>query len=158
MTISQVIRGRGAIVRRQDGSYEHGTYDPKRSCVQLSDTTVPVDNNDLSWGLFGKRPLTLTWEAGTDIHERVRTDSTEPGLVPVTDGGAHRLRDRDLEIDMGAAHRLLRGVNESDEISRTEEKAEAEYGGAGDDLDGVLMGVLVGVMLVLGTLTTFMML
>lgn len=146
LTISQIIRRQGVLVKRKTGEYEIGTYLPDTEEIVLTDRRLPVDADELVWGLFGKRHFGLTWEPGTDFHQRIQRDDGA-----ATDGGG-------LPIDMGAAHRYLRGVNDSDAITRTENKAKAEHGGGSDGISDLWMAILIGVMLVLGWLTTFIML
>ena len=142
-TIAQVIRGRGVLVKRKDGTYEAGIYDPDAEQAVLSDTTLPMDSDRLRWALFGKRPLAVTWEPGTELHERMaRADADADGLP----------------IDMGAAHRYLRGTNDADAISRTKEAAEAKYGGGNDGLGELGAAAVIGGLAVLGALTTWLML
>lgn len=142
-TIAQVIRGQGVLVKRKSGTYEAGQYDPEREQVFLSDGWHNVNAERTTWALFGKRPFGVTWEEGTDLHERVaREGDGEDGLP----------------INMGAVHRYLRGANEADAISRTEQAAAAEYGGGDDGISTILMAVLIGAMAVMGSLTTYVML
>jgi len=141
LTISQVIRRAGVLVKRRSGEYEFGTYLEESGTVVLSDARLEVDAEETNWGLFGKRPLGLTWEKGTPLHRRVKS----------------RAEDTDVGVNMAAAHRYLRGSNHGDAIFRTEEKAEAEYGGGGDGITGMTMGLLIGLMLVLGGLTAGLM-
>lgn len=144
MTVSQVIRDAGVLVKRASGEYEIGTYIPERGQVMLTDGTMPIDEDSTRWSLFGKRKFGITWEPGTDLHNRIARDVE-------TDGG-------ELPINMGAAHRYMRGVNDSDAITRTENKAKAEYGGGSDQLSDLTMALLVGLMLLLGSMTTWLML
>lgn len=146
-TISQFIRRAGVVVKRASNDYEFGTYLPESNEVLLSDTRVPLDTEQLSWGLFGKRKFGVTWELGTDLHRRIMPSGEEVA----TDGGGERT------VNVAAAHRYFRGSNDADVISRTEEAAEAEYGG-GEELSTPMMGLLVGLMLFLGSMTTFLML
>lgn len=146
-TISQFIRRAGVLVKRASNDYEFGTYLPESDEVLLSDTRLPIDSEQASWGLFGKRKFGVTWELGTDLHRRI----TPSGEQMAADGGDERT------VNVAAAHRYFRGGNESDVISRTEESAEAEYGG-GEELSTGMMGLLVGLMLFLGSMTTFLML
>lgn len=146
-TISQFIRRAGVLVKRASNGYELGTYLPDSQEVLLSDTRVPIDDDQLSWGLFGKRKFGVTWEFGTDLHRRIAPADESVA----TDGGAERT------VNVAAAQRYFRGVNEADVISRTEEAAEAEYGG-GTELSTGMMGLLVGLMLFLGSMTTWLML
>jgi len=140
LTISQVIRRAGVLVKRQSGEYEFGTYLDDGTVV-LSDARLEIDDEKTNWGLFGKRPLGLTWEEGTPFHRRIKT----------------HVDDAEVGVNMAAAHRYLRGSNHGNAIFRTEEKAEAEHGGGGDGITGVTMALLVGLMLVLGTLTAGLM-
>jgi len=138
-TIAQVIRGQGVLVKRASNEYEIGQYDPERKQVRLSDGWLDVDPEKTRWRLFGKRPFAVTWEPGTDLHQRVqRPDADSP-----------------LGIDMGAVHRYLRGTNEEAAINRTKEQAEAEYAGGADTLSDLTMAVLTGFMAVLGFLMTW---
>lgn len=146
-TISQFIRRAGVLVKRASNDYELGTYLPETNEVLLSDRRLPVDDEKLSWGLFGKRKFGVTWEFGTDLHRRI-TPADESML---TDGGGERT------VNVAAGHRYFRGSNDADVISRTEEAAEAEYGG-GEELSTTVMGLLVGLMLFLGSMTTWLML
>lgn len=154
-TISQIIRKAGVLVKRSSNEYEHATYLPEEGAALCADgAKIPVDDDRTSWGLFGKRRLGLTWEPGTDLHERVRADRSYDGdPESVTDGG-----EDELAVNMDAAHRYFEGANDADVISRTEEKAEAEYGGGGDELSGLAMAMLIAFMLFLGSMTTFLML
>lgn len=154
-TISQIIRKAGVLVKRSSNEYEHATYLPDDDAALCADgTKVPIDDDRTSWGLFGKRRLGLTWEPGTDLHERVRANRRNGGdAESVTDGG-----EDELALNMGAAHRYFEGANDADVISRTEEKAEAEHGGGGDELSGLAMAMLIAFMLFLGSMTTFLML
>lgn len=146
LTVSQFIRKRGVLVKVKEGYYEIGTYDDDESHVILSDRTVPVNSDELRWGLFGKRPFGITWQSGTELHKRIAT-----GEELSADGGGY-------SVDMGALHRYLRGANDADAITRTEEKAKAEHGLGKEQLSDLVMGVLIGVMLLLGSLTTYIML
>ena len=139
LTVSQMIRGKGVLVKRANNAYEIGTYDADTESIVLSDGRFDAFNADATrWTLFGKRPFAVTWEPGTDLHRRVRTG--------------------DGDINMGAAHRLMRGGTEADAITRTEEDAKAKHGGGSDGLSDLVMAVLVGAMLIMGSLTTFFML
>lgn len=146
-TISQFIRRAGVLVKRSSNEYEIGTYLPDDDEVLLSDTRLPVDEDRLSWGLFGKRKFGVTSELGTDFWRRI----TPRGEGMAADGGD------EVTVNVAAAHRQLRGANDADVISRTEEAAEAEYGG-GEELSTSVMGLLVGLMLVLGSMTAWVML
>lgn len=141
MTESQIIRDAGVLVKRATGEYEIGTYLEDTHEVLLSDTRLPVDPESLKWALFGKRRFGITWEPGTEFHQRIQRDAGS------TDGGG-------LPVDMAAAHRLLEGVNDSDTITRTESKAKAEHGGGSDGLSEMTMAILVAAMCVMGFLTT----
>jgi hypothetical protein len=149
LTASQMVRGRGVLVRRATGEFEFGTYLDDTHAVQLSDTQLALaPEDDLEWGWFGKRRLGLTWEHGTDFHRMIRdTDNTR------ADGGESDA----ISVDIGTAHRMLKGTNNADVISRVEENAEAEYGGDNTTLSGIVMALLVGLMLVLGSLTGIIM-
>ncbi len=147
LTISQFIRRAGVLVKRASNDYELGTYLPDSEEVLLSDTRLPVDADQTSWGLFGKRKFGVTWEFGTDLHRRI----TPADEAVATDGGGDRT------VNVAAAHRYFRGANDADVISRTEESAEAEYGG-GEELSTTVMGLLVALMLFLGSMTTWLML
>lgn len=149
LTISQFIRRVGVLVKRASNEYEIGTYLPGSGEVLLSDTRLEVDEDRTSWGLFGKRKFGVTWETGTDLYERVTaTEDTDA----VADGGSG------ITVNINAAHRFMERSNEADAISRTEEQAEAKYGGGGEELGGLTMGMLIAMMLVLGSMTTWMML
>jgi len=139
-TVAQVIRKQGVLVKRAANHYELGIYDD--GDVYLSDGwhSDMIDTEKTRWALFGKRPLGVTWELGTDLHRQV------------SDLDSHHT------IDMGAVHRYLRGANEADAISRTEQAAAAEYGGGDDGISTILMAVLIGAMAVMGSLTTYVML
>lgn len=144
LTVSQFIRGAGVLVKRSNGSYEIGTYLPDKEVVQLSDRTMALDAEQTRWGLFGKKAFGVTWESGTDLHNRIARDEA-------TDGG-------ELAIDMGAAHRAMEGSNDADAISRTEEKAKAEHGGGDETLgDKAMVGLLI-LMVLLGSFTSWFML
>jgi len=144
LTISQIIRGKGVLVKRSDNQYEIGTYDEEREVIVLDDGEMQgFDADNTRWRLFGKRPFAVTWQPGTDFHQRIQHD--EP-----TDGGG-------LPINMGAAHRLLEGTNEDTAINRTKEHAQAAFGGHDTGLGQLTMAILVGVMVVLGSLTTWIM-
>lgn len=145
LTISQYIRGAGVLVKRASGEYEIGTYLPERELVQLTDRKLAVDGKQTRWGLFGKKRFGITWEPGTDLHERIKRDDTP------TDGGG-------WPVNMGAAHRFLEGTNDADAITRTEEKAKAKYGGGDKTLSDLTMVALIVMMLLLGSLTSYMML
>jgi len=156
VTLSQFIRGRGVLVKRASGHYELGTYIPARDspdgapCVQLSETTLPVDGDALRWGQLGRKPFGLTWEPGTELHERaVPTDENGD---PLADGC-----DAEPTVNVDAVHRYLRGVNEEGAISRTEEHAKAEYGGGPTRISDKVMAVLIVVMMLLGTVTGYLM-
>jgi len=141
-TIAQIIRGKGVLVKRRWNTYEIGRYDDDREQVRLSDGWFDIDSDRLSWGLFGKRPFGVTWEEGTDLHQRVqREDSDDPH-----------------DINMGAVHRYLQGANEGDDIERAKEKAEAEYSGGSQGLSQLMMAVLIILMVLLGAFTTWFML
>lgn len=144
MTVSQYIRGAGVLVKRASGEYEIGTFLPNRDAVKLSNTVLPIDAKETRWGLFGKKPFGITWEPGTDFHERIQRDD------PAANGGGY-------PINMGAAHRYLRGANNADAITRTEEKAKANYGGGSKALGDMTMAILIGAMLLMGSLTAFFM-
>lgn len=141
-TLAQVIRGQGVLVKRADGRYETGIYDPEREQVCLGDTWLDVDSERLRWALFGKRPFGVTWEPGTDLHERIRREGDGPGLA----------------VNMGALHRFLRGANEADAITRTEEASKANYGGGDEEIGFLVMSVLVLLSAILGSLTSYIML
>jgi len=151
LTLSQFIRGKGVLVKRESGEYEIGTYvNPAdaESYIQLSDTTLPVDADNLVWGLFGKRDFGMTWEPGTDLHDLIAGD-TDPLAYP--DGG-------EMTINMAALHRYLDGTNEADAITRTEEHSKAEYGGGSDGISEKAMAGLVILMILMGTMTSYFML
>lgn len=146
LTVGQFIRGAGVLVKRASGEYEIGTWIPAEDggpAVQLSDRRLPVDPDRITWGLFGKKRFGITWEPGTELHERAALTD------PADDG--------DFAVDMGAVHRYLRGANEMQPIDRTEEHAAAEYGGGDDKMSDRVMAVLVIVMLLLGTATGYVM-
>lgn len=146
-TVSQMIRGRGVLVKRATGQYEIGTYseiDDDTVVVELSDGLLELDSSRLEWGLFGKRPFAVTWEPGTPLHERISDTESDKEA----DG---------LSVNLGALHRLLRGVNNEEAITRTEEKAKAKYGGGSQELSDLTMALLIGGMLVLGSVTTWLM-
>lgn len=146
LTVSQFIRKRGVLVKTKEGYYEIGTYveDGEDAHAVLSDRTVPIDPDNLRWGLFGKKPFGITWEAGTDLHQRITNDTA-------TDGGGY-------SVNVGALHRYLRGANDPDAITRTEEKAKAEHGMGSGQISDLVMGVLIVVLLLLGSFTTYLML
>ena len=148
LTVSQFIRKRGVLVKTNSEYYEMGTYTETEdgAVALLSDRTVPLDAGNLYWGLFGKKPFAVTWEPGTELHKRIAD-----GDDTAADGGEY-------PINMGALHRYLRDANDADAIFRTEEKAKAEHGGGSDTLGDLTMLVLIGFMLVLGSLTTWFML
>lgn len=141
LTVSQFIRGRGVLVKRSKGSYEIGTYLPDQEAVQLTDGTMDITADTTRWGLFGKKAFGVTWEPGTDLHNRIAQDNA-------TDGGG-------LAVNMGAAHRTLKGANEADPISRTEESAKAEHGGGDEALGDKAMVALIIMMLLLGSFTSW---
>jgi hypothetical protein len=144
LTVAQFLRGRGIMVKRANGRYEIGKYDEENQEAILSDKRVPVDPERTKWGLFGKKPFGITWEKGTDLHNRV-SENVE------TDGG-----DGDGEyINMAAVHRILRGANDADAITRTEEHAKAEYGGGTSGISDLGMAILIMVMLLLGSATAW---
>lgn len=144
-TVAQVIRKQGVLVKRKTNEYELGIYDDAKQSVYLKDGWHDglLDTSRLRWALFGKRPLAITWEPGTDLHEKVKRDTEN------TDGGGY-------PIDMGAVHRYLRGVNDPDAITRTEEKAKAEHGGGETGFSDMQMVGLMVLMVVLGFATTFL--
>jgi hypothetical protein len=154
LTLSQFIRdtespqmGAGVLVKRSTNEYEIGTY-LGNGLIQLSDRSIAVDTDRLRWGLFGKKPFGLTWEPGTDLHERIMPEDGE--VIEDGDGG--------WPVNIGAAHRYLRGTNDADAITRTESKSKAKYAGGADALGDMTMAILIGAMLLLGSLTTFLML
>lgn len=153
LTVSQFIRGNGVLVKTRDGTYEIGTYIPEEQetgpAVQLSNRTVEIDPDRIQWGLFGKKPFGLTWEPGTPLHTRVSDGQTQD--VTATDGGFSP-----LNINMAAVHRYLRGANESDAIDRTEEHAKAEFGGGDTGFSDKLMAGMIMLMLILGSLTSYL--
>jgi len=144
LTVAQFLRGKGIMVKKANGRYEIGKYDEENQEAVLSDKRVPVDPERTKWGLFGKKPFGITWEKGTDLHKRVSENAAPDGG---DDGGEY--------INMAAAHRILRGANESDAIDRTEEHAKAEYGGGSDGISDMGMAILIGVMLLLGSATAW---
>lgn len=152
LTISQFIRRIGVLVKRADNNYEIGTYLPEPGEVLLSDRRLEIDDERTSWGLFGKRKFGVTWEVGTDLYDRVTATSEEADAEAVADGGDG------ITVNINAAHRYMERSNEADAISRTEEQAEAKYGGGGEELGGLTMAMLIAVMLVLGSMTTYVML
>jgi len=161
LTLSQVIRKAGVLVKRSSNNYELATYDADSEEAVVSDGRVPIDESSTRWGLFGKRKLGLTWELGTDIHERIRAGEPEDAPA-VSNGATPRETAADgrgsVPVSLNAAHRLFRGVNEAETITRTKEQAEAEHGGGEDGLDGLMMAGLVMMMLLLGSATTYFML
>jgi len=156
VTLSQFIRGAGVLVKRASGHYEIGTYIPADASpdgeprVQLSDTTLPVDGDALRWGQFGRKPFGLTWEPGTELHERAVPQDADG--EPLADGG-----DAEPVVNVDAVHRYLRGVNEEGAISRTEEHAKAEYGGGPTRISDKVMAILIVFMMLLGTVTGYLM-
>ncbi|MGK7297337.1 MAG: hypothetical protein ACNS61_16190, partial [Candidatus Wenzhouxiangella sp. M2_3B_020] len=151
MTVSQFLRGKGVLVKRAAGHYEIGTYVPPEDggpAVQLSDSVLELDGNQLRWGLFGRKAFGITWEPGTPFHERIA--AADP---LVADGGD----DEGLRVNVCAADRLLEGVNDDDGITRTEEHAKAEYGGGQDVLSDKVMAGLIALMLVLGSASAYLM-
>lgn len=165
-TISQVIRKVGVLVKRSSNDYEFGTFVPEDEEAIVSDGRVPVDEASTRWGLFGKRKLGLTWEFGTDVYERITVDQADESqqrpdaAVSDASGMGDAVADGRgrVSVSLNAAHRLFRGVNEAETITRTKEHAEAEYGGGDDDLGGLMMALLVMLMLLLGSATTYLML
>lgn len=151
LTISQFIRRVGILVKRQSNNYEIGIYLEDEGEAVMSDGRVPIDEERTSWGLFGKRKFGVTASKDTDFYQRVRSDTDQDAAV--TDGG-----EDGFAVNMAAVHRYFEGANDSDAISRTEEKAEAEYGGGSEELSGTAMGLLIGLMLLMGSMTTYMML
>lgn len=147
LTISQFIRRAGVLVKRSTNEYEIGTYLPESGEAMLSDGRVDVDENRTSWALFGKRKFGVTASLHTDLYERLKADDTAGARA---DGGQAR-------VNLNAAHRYMEGSNEIEAISRTKEAAEAQFGG-GEELGTLTMGILVGVMLMLGSFTAMMML
>lgn len=147
LTVSQFIRGKGVLVKRETGEFEIGTYvedSPNGAIVRVSDDIIEVDPERLTWGLFGKKDFGLTWELGTELHQRMQTQD------PLADGGV-----LGYEVNMAALHRYLRGTNEQGPIDRTEEHAEAQYGD-GDHGFGTKMKIAyVVLMLILGIATTW---
>lgn len=142
-TIAQVIRGAGVLVKRKSGVYETGIYDADREQVYLGDRWLDVDTDRLRWALFGKRRFGVTWEEGTDFHDRIRRDADG------TEGVA---------VNMGAAHRFLRGTNDADAITRTEEASKANYGGGDEELSFLVMAALLLFSAMLGSFTSYVML
>jgi hypothetical protein len=151
LTISQFIRRVGVLVKRASNNYEIGVYLEDEQEAVMSDGRVPIDEERTSWGLFGKRKFGVTASKDTDFYQRVRCDTTGVGVV--ADGG-----EDVFAVNMAAVHRYFEGANDSDAISRTEEKAEAEYGGGSEELSGTAMGLLIGLMLLMGSMTTYVML
>lgn len=148
LTISQFIRRAGVLVKRSSNEYEIGTYLPESGEALLSDGRVDVDEDRTSWALFGKRRFGVTSELGTDLYERFK--ATDSGSA-VADGGD------EVRVNLNAAHRYMEGSNEIEAISRTKEAAEAQFGG-GEELGTLTMGILVGLMLLLGSFTAMLML
>jgi len=150
LTLSQYLRGKGVLVKRTSGEYEIGTYiEGETPYIQLSDTTMEVDADNLVWGLFGKQDFGLTWEPGTDLHRLVMEDDVDPLAYAEKDTPA---------INMAAVHRFLDGANEADAITRTEEHSKAEYGGGETKMSDRAMAGLIILMLILGTATSYLML
>lgn len=151
LTVSQFLRGKGVLIKLKSGEYEIGTYIPESAeegpAVQVEGRTVPVDPDNIRWGLFGKKPFGLTWEPGTDLHERAA------GTGVAADGGEEK-----QEINMAAVHRYLEGVNDSAAITRTEQHAKAEYGGGDDRITDKVMAGLIMAMLLLGSGSAYFML
>lgn len=147
LTVSQFIRGRGVLVKLKGDKYRVGTFVPESDggpAVAVEGRTIPIDPDTLKWGLFGKKPFAVTWEPGTDLHEMIgNPDAAEA--------------DNELGIDMGALHRHLEGGNNSVAIDRTEEHAKAEYSGGEETLSEMVMAVLIIAMLLLGSMTSYLM-
>jgi len=144
LTVGQFARsttGPGVLVKRKSGKYEIGTCDLDRGVIVLSDSELEFDQDEVIWNLFGKKDFGITWEAGTDFHNRIMR-----APAASSDGGAY-------PINMAAAHRLLRGGNEIEAINRTESHAEAEYDGNSAGISQWGMAGLIMVMLILGTAT-----
>lgn len=154
MTVSQFLRGKGVLTKLKSGEYEIGTYIPESDggpAIRVSGREIPVDPDRIRWGLFGKKAFGVTWEPGTDLHERIAsTDGPDP-LAPVTDGG-----EETMTVNMAAAHRYLKNTNNAHAISRTEEHAEAEYGGGDQRLSDKVMAGLIALMMVLGSATAYL--
>lgn len=147
LTVSQFIRGNGVLVKRKNGNYEIGTFvdDEAEPYIQATNAEIPVDPDNLTWGLFGKKDFGITWEPGTELHQRMQVTD------PLADGGK-----RGYEVNMAAAHRYLEGTNEMASIERTEEHAEAQFGGGNQGFGTKMKIAYVIVMLLLGILTTFL--
>jgi len=133
LTLSQFLRGRGVLVKRNTGRYELGTFIPETNAVQLSDRTLSVSEKDLRWRIFGKKPFAVTWEEETDIHELAMEDSHD--------------------INMGAVHRHLEGSNDDDAINRTEEHSKAEFGGGEQEIPQKIMIGLIILLMMMGVIT-----
>jgi len=134
LTLSQFLRGRGVLVKRNTGRYEIGTFMPEENAVALSDGVLDVSDKDLRWRIFGKKPFAVTWEEGTDLHELAMGDDPH-------------------EINMAAIHRHLEGSNNDDAINRTEEHSKAEYGGGEQPISSKVMIGLIIFLMILGVLT-----
>jgi len=159
-TVSQFLRGKGMLVKRASGVYEIGTYDGDAKEVVLSDTRLLIDPKRTRWGLFGKRAFGITWEPGTDLHQRVARDEVDKDnaslslthpFLDQTDGGGY-------PINMAAVHRIFRGTNDADAITRTEEKSKAKHGGGDTTFDDKWMAAFIVLMLLLGSFTSWFML
>ena len=137
-TVAQVIRKQGVLVKRAANHYELGIYDDGNVYLNGGWHDDMIDTEKTRWALFGKRPLGVAWELGTDLHRQV------------SDPDSHHT------IDMGAVHRYLRGTNDADAITRTEEKAKAQYGGGSEGFSDLQMVGLMVLMVILGFATTFM--
>lgn len=146
LTVSQFLRGTGVLVKRASGRYELGTYLEEEGRVQLKGETLPVEEGRTSWGLFGRKRLGVTWEPGTDLHERAMVDEGDASA----DGGG-------WTINMAAVHRYLEGTNDSDAITRTEEHSKAEHDGNDQGISQLVMALLVMVNMLLGAATAWFM-
>lgn len=147
MTLSQYIRGKGILVKLQDDTYRIGTYVEEEDggpAVAVDNRQIELDSDEITWRLFGRKPFGVTWEPGTRLHKIIRRDNA------ATDGGG-------LPINAGTFHRHFEGANSSTAIDRTEEHAKAEYGGGSEKLSDIVMAVLIIFMLLLGTVTSWLM-
>lgn len=151
MTVSQFLRGKGVLVKCRDDKYRLGMYtetDRGDPVALVEGREIPLDEDSLVWGLFGKKPFGVTWEAGTSLHQRIRADADGEAM---TDGG------EGLAVNIAAAHRYFEGCNDADAISRTEEHAKAEYGGGETALSDKQMAGLIALMMLLGSVTSWFM-
>jgi hypothetical protein len=146
-TLSQYIRGKGILVKLKDDTYRIGTYVEEEDggpAVAVDGRQIDLDGEEITWRLLGRKPFGVTWEPGTMLHQIIE------GGEAATDGGGY-------PVDLGAFHRHLEGTNSSEAIDRTQEHAKAEFGGGSTKLGDWTMVALIVFMMILGTLTSYLM-